>query len=122
MQTTEQTATRPFHETIVWAIMRCASTPEILRLFRLIRETKIPKGHDEIIAEIDRFFDFQGSEKWAREIHEVKESILGQKRASADRTEDEKKGVNLDDLQQETENLLVLLRNRQPDRLTWNMF
>lgn len=71
----------PFHETIVEAIGRCGSpsTGEILRLFQLIKKTKIPKGHDEIIAAIDKFFDFPGSGKWAHEIMEVKESVLSQK-------------------------------------------
>lgn len=92
--TTEQIRTRPFHETIVEAIRRCPcpSSAEILRLFQLIKETRIPKGHDEIIAAIDKYFDFPGAGKWAREIRVVKEAIIEQKQASA------KKDVNLDDL------------------------
>jgi len=117
MQTvTEQVAVRPFHETIVEAIGRCPSPSngEILHLFQLIKDTKIPKGHDEIIAAIDKFFDFPGAGKWAREIREVKESVLGQKQASAKKSEGEKKSVNLDELQQEVEKLLALLKDRQP--------
>ena len=34
----------------------------------------------------------------------------------------EKKGVNLDDLQQEVEKLLALLKDRQPGLITWNEF
>jgi len=43
---------RPFHETIIAAINRCPgpANREIFRLFVLIKETRIPKGHDEIIA------------------------------------------------------------------------
>jgi len=124
MKTTEQAATRPFHETVVEAIQRCSSpsSGEILRLFQLIKETKIPKGHDEIIAAIDKFFDFPGAGKWAREIREVKEAVLGQKQASAKKSEREKKGINLDDLQQEAEKLLALLEDRQPGLMTWNEF
>ena len=33
-----------------------------------------------------------------------------------------KKGVNLDELQQETEKLLALLKDRQPGLMTWNEF
>jgi hypothetical protein len=33
-----------------------------------------------------------------------------------------KKGINLDELQQETEKLLALLRDRQPGMFTWNDF
>ena len=49
MQTTEQVAKRPFHETIVEAIHRAYSI-ELRCLAMLIKETKIPKGHEEIIA------------------------------------------------------------------------
>ena len=122
--TTEQIATRPFHETIVGAIQRWSSPSngEILRLFQLIEETKIPKGHDEIITAVDKFFDFPGAGKWAREIRKGRESVLAQKQASAKKAEDEKKGINLDDLQQETEKLLALLKDRQPGLMTWNEF
>ena len=43
------TERRPFHETIVDAIRR-VSVYNLPLLADLIRETKIPKGHDEIIA------------------------------------------------------------------------
>ncbi|MEK7536945.1 MAG: hypothetical protein AAB584_00660 [Patescibacteria group bacterium] len=48
---TEQTAKqrRPFHESIVDAIRR-ASYSDMRCLGKLIQETKIPKGHDAIIA------------------------------------------------------------------------
>ncbi len=49
MQTTEQVAKRPFHETIVEAI-RHASISDLQCLAVLIKATKIPAGHDEIIA------------------------------------------------------------------------
>ena len=34
----------------------------------------------------------------------------------------QKKGINLDDLQQETEKLLALLNDREPGLMTWNEF
>lgn len=40
---------RPFHETIIGAI-NCASFNQLLLLAKLIDVTKIPAGHDEIIA------------------------------------------------------------------------
>ena len=60
--------TRPFHETIVDAIKRCSgpSTGEITHLLKLIEETTIPSGHNEIIEAIRHYFDFPGGEKWAR--------------------------------------------------------
>lgn len=120
--TTEQVSTRPFHETIVGAIRRCSnpSSGEIFHLFQLIKDTNIPQGHYKIIAEIHKFFDFLGAEKWAREIREVKESILEQKRANTPKVEGENKGINLDDLQRETEKLSGLLKDRQPGLITWN--
>ena len=36
--------------------------------------------------------------------------------------EEEKKGINLDELQTETEKLLSLLKDRQPGLYTWNTF
>lgn len=91
---TDPGAWRPFHETIVDAIERCTSpsTGEITRLFELIKETKIPAGHDTIIAAIDRYFDFPGGSKWARDIRLVKESILAQKQAAAEKAAKEKEG------------------------------
>lgn len=72
---------RPFHETIIDAINRCSapSTGEILRLFQLIKETVIPKGHVEIVAAIEKYFDFPGAEKWADEISGVKNALLAQR-------------------------------------------
>ncbi len=45
---TAQVAKRPFHESIVDAI-RHASGSELKCLATLIKSTKVPKGHDEII-------------------------------------------------------------------------
>ena len=77
---TEQTTTRPFHETIVDAIQRCSrvSSGEVFRLIQLIKETKIPKGHDEIMTAIDEHFSPR-TEQWAREVREVNESLMEQK-------------------------------------------
>lgn len=121
--TTEQIATRPFHETIVEAIRR-ASSAELECLATLIKATEVPKGHDEIIA------------AWNERIGAllfgcdndfgVPTSLLAQKQANMKKAEEEEeeeeKGINLDDLQQETEKLLALLTDRQPGLMTWNMF
>ncbi len=50
MQTTEKPTKRPFHETIVDAIYHIDSSVDFAVLAPLIKATKIPKGHDEIIA------------------------------------------------------------------------
>lgn len=40
---------KPFHDSIVDAIQRTQSGLELSRFGLLIKETKIPKGHDDII-------------------------------------------------------------------------
>ena len=51
---------------------------------------RVPKDHDEIIAAIDAYFDFPGAEKWARQIREVKESLLEQKERNKRLAEEKK--------------------------------
>ncbi len=117
---------RPFHETIIGAIKRCPSSPstgEIFRLFKHIETTKIPKGHEEIIAAIDQYFDFPGGKKWARDVKQVKESILRKKQAASETTG--KKGkdwkmVDLDEIQIPAQRLAHYLANCQPDSANWN--
>ncbi len=115
MQKTEEQTRRPFHETIVEAISR-APSDDLACLAKLIIATKVPKGHDEIITAWKKrtvfFIDTFG----------VSASLLEQKQASAKKPEGEKKGINLDDLQQETEKLLALLNDRQPGLMSWNEF
>lgn len=121
MQTT-QPAVRPFHETIVEAIRTCgpASTGRIFLLTRLIRDTKIPKGHDEILAAIDEFFDFPGSNKYARDLREVRESLLAQKEAVTKKAGvSETKEVDLNYLQWEAQKLHFCLNDRKPDSAEW---
>ena len=47
--TTVQTARRPFHESIIQAIHWASSEELRYCVARIIKMTKIPKGHDEII-------------------------------------------------------------------------
>lgn len=49
MFTREKVVRRPFHETII-DVIRSAYYSEMECLSVLIKRTKIPKGHDEIIA------------------------------------------------------------------------
>lgn len=44
---------RPFHETIVDAIANIEDFHEFDALVRLLKETKIPKNHDAIIAALE---------------------------------------------------------------------
>lgn len=87
------TEERDIHETIVDAIRRCRSpsSEEILHLFQLIKDTKILAGHDAIIAEIDKFFDSAGANKWARDLREVRASLYAKKQAAAEKAAGEKK-------------------------------
>ncbi len=118
MQTTEQVVTRPFHETIVDAIHRCHPHPaesQIWFLFELIKETKIPKGHDEIIEAICQYFNTETARGW-RDNSTIKEtlvSLLVKQREALTKSDDKKKSVNLDEIQQEMEKLLPLLKDRQ---------
>ena len=41
---------KPFHESVVDAINRAESPAEMNTLAALIKETKIPKGHSEIVG------------------------------------------------------------------------
>ncbi len=78
---------RPFHESIVDAIRR-ASYSDMRCLGKLIEETNIPKGHDEILS------------AWARrdgeliremsELGDVEDGLHEQKR-EAEKKEEEKK-------------------------------
>lgn len=70
--------TRPFHETIVDMLGK-ASPGQAIYLFDLIVETTIPANHDAIIAAIDKCFDFQGGEKYARAVKLVKGTVVAQK-------------------------------------------
>lgn len=45
---------RPFHETLVYHIRWSSSDHEMAGLATLIKNTKIPKNHDAIIAEWDQ--------------------------------------------------------------------
>ena len=79
MQTAERATKRPFHETIVGAIHR-ASMMEIPRLAELIKETKIPEGHDEIIA---AWNERRQETRWLREDFGVPADLRKQKREAA---------------------------------------
>lgn len=50
MPTAEKVVRRPFHETIVGAIRHAFNANEMECLSLLIKKTKIPRGHGEIIA------------------------------------------------------------------------
>lgn len=109
---------RPFHETIIDAIERISGPvhrDEIFHLIDLILATHIPKGHDAIIKAIDKFFDsLPCSANYLQDIRTVKEHLRTQKAAIKQHTP-----VDLDDLQQETEKLLALLKDRNPRLMSW---
>jgi len=85
------------------------------------KDTKIPKGHDKIIAAVDQFFNFPGAGKWAHAIREVKKFILDQKQASMKKTSAVERGIILYNLQQEAEKLLVILKDRNTDIKMWGL-
>ncbi len=81
MQTTEQAAKRPFHETIVDAITTINSYDELNLMARLIKATKIPKGHDEITTAWNQRMKEMGLSSY--QDRGVPASLLEQKQASA---------------------------------------
>ena len=52
---------RPFHKTIIDAIRGASNDDALMNLGDLIKATKIPKGHDEIIAAWKQRIDRLGS-------------------------------------------------------------
>lgn len=83
MQTTEKAERRPFHETIVDAINRAASSAELAVLAPLIKGTKIPKGHDEIIAAWNDRLNLLGGTR--RHDYNVPADLLEQKQEAAEK-------------------------------------
>lgn len=111
---------RPFHDTLLEYLKKISNeavgADEISRILDLIKSTKIPRKHDEIIKALrdalqinyGRFYD----ERELAVAH-----ILEQK-AECERKAQE--GVNLNELETETRKLLSLLEDRQPGLATWN--
>ncbi|MFA6273510.1 MAG: hypothetical protein WC673_03440 [Candidatus Paceibacterota bacterium] len=81
MQTTEKTTKRPFHETIIDAI-HSASSNDLRCLATLIKATKIPKNHDEIIAAWKQQREDVG---WDNEELGVSADLLEQKQEAAEK-------------------------------------
>ncbi len=106
---------RPFHEAVV-DIIRAATLEGLACLAMLIRKTKIPKGHDEIIAA----WNHRLAELGSTLSFGVVASLQEQKQASAKKPEGEKKSVNNEELIQETERLLSLLKERECGMFTWH--
>ena len=108
---------RPFHETIVDAIRNCGTSHAMLfAIFPLIKATKIPAGHDEIIEAIDYFFVFAGAQKFARDIREVKASLLAQKVTAQQKAAAKPEAIGtLDELQTESVALVTLLEDHEDD-------
>lgn len=124
---TEAIGLRPFHETIVDAIERVDCTRELALLSLLIKETEIPKGHEKIIVtwrnRCEQLGD--GDQGIDPEISGVPVNLLAQKQVAeakaAEKSGCEKKSVNLDELQRETEKLLALLKEREIGYAAWYM-
>jgi len=74
------TEDRPFHETILDAIREACSAEGSVRLVdglaSLIKSTKIPKGHEAIVAEWKGLLDWYG---WNDNPFGVVESVLRKK-------------------------------------------
>jgi len=100
----------PFHKTIVNAIS-WASNSELECLAELIKVTKIPANHDEIIR------------AWKRRVPclsgdlGVTDYLLKQKKENAENGE----GVEFNDIEKEALRLLVFLQAREVGDVTWHV-
>ena len=124
----KQLELRPFHETIVEAIEKASNLDEVGCLTELLQNTKVPQNHGAIIAAINENWErWLCDDGWKNYVDQLKASLRQQKKkaeseAAAAKASVEKKSFNLDELQQETEKLLALLKDRQPGLMTWNEF
>lgn len=111
---------KPFHDTLLDYLKELANevpgADEITRLFKLIKATKIPRKHDEIIIALKNALQVNYG-KFYEEMELVIAHILEQK-AECERKSQE--GINLDELEKATRAMLSLLENRQPGLSTWN--
>lgn len=101
---TEQTQLRPFHETIVKEIER-ADGEALLSLGMLIKATKIPRNHDQIIAtwnkrwskrKAAREWDYLVDELGVKDDLGVPANLLEQKQAAETQTADLASSFNFD--------------------------
>jgi hypothetical protein len=117
MPESPKTQLLPFHESIVKAIRTKGSEEDFLTLAMLIESTKIPKGHDEIIAAIDECWG--PLEYWKKNIASLKANLLAQKEA-VEASKAASQDFSLDILQGEVEQLFALLKNRELGLGTWH--
>lgn len=110
---------RPFHETVVEAIL-CASGTRMADLAKLIKTTKIPRGHNEIIAawNVRKKAMCWDSEK----LGGVVASLLQQKAEAEAEVAKASADIDLDGLQVEAEKLLALLNDRETGLSSWWTF
>ena len=66
----------PFHESVIGAIYRSATLQDMRSLATLIKETKIPKGHDRIIRV---WLEHLAEMGWGDEIYGVVPELIAQK-------------------------------------------
>ena len=76
MSTATQKERRPFHETIVEAIKNSVGN-DVPILIELLRATKIPRGHDEIIVAVKEQWGHLGY--WAQEVADIVANLSKQK-------------------------------------------
>ena len=117
----ETTTLRPFHETILFSLRSCdlATDEEKVRILRLICQTRIPKGHDEILAAIDEVLSTLDIHKWSDTIRRTKESVLAQKKIAEEENPSKGMDGDLDDLQESARSMLTLLTERHPGAPAW---
>ena len=87
MKKTENATKRPFHETIVDAIGRANTYGELQLLAQLIKATKVPKNHDEIIAAWKQRWQVMGWRQGDLDLG-VSANLLEQKQEAAAQEKD----------------------------------
>ena len=105
MLTEQEIMEHPLHESIVKEIF-LSSHDSLRTLIAFIKVTKLTEGHDEVIAAVEK--KWEGLSFWEKEVAEIKTILLKQKQSV------EKplcKKTDFNNLQRETEDLLLLLEN-----------
>ncbi|MFH1170198.1 MAG: hypothetical protein V1704_01420 [Candidatus Vogelbacteria bacterium] len=107
---------KKLHKMVV-EVIEGSTGGQLESLAGMIKAMKILEGHDEVIQA------WKGREGmlFGKKLG-VTASLLKQKKEAEEMAEAKKKGIDLDELQLQTENLLALLKDRRPgmDDLEWD--
>jgi hypothetical protein len=108
-------SSRPFQDSVLDMIPRTKSEAEMFLLLELIKITKVPSGHDEIILVIKGFWGGKSS-YWDEKIAEVEKALIAQKQEALAEPAGEQEAFTpdkLDDIRLRFGELTDSIRNQQ---------